>query len=202
MATNDWNLDGTYFEACNCDVACPCVFMSPPSEGECNALVAWHIDKGNYRDVNLDGLSIALAVHAPGHMLEVKWSAAAFVDDRASEDQKNALLTIFSGQAGGHPATIASFVGNMLGVKSVKIDFQSKGKTRSLRLGDVADMEIEAIAGQGGADVTVTNHPFCVAPGYPAVVAKSKQLNLKDFGLNWHITNKNGYYSPFSYSAA
>ena len=33
-------------------------------------------------------------------------------------------------------------------------------------------------------------------------VAKSVQLNLKDTGLNWHITNKNGYYSPFSYSAS
>jgi len=201
MAGNDWKLNGTYFEGCNCETACPCFFMSAPTEGECNALVAWHIDKGYFQNVNLDGLNIALAVHAPGHMLEVKWSAAAFVDDRASEDQKNALLAIFSGQAGGHPAAIASFVGNMLGVKSVKIVFHADGKTRSLRLGDVADMEIEAIPGQGGADVIVTNPPFCVAPGYPGVVAKSKQLNLKDFGLNWHITNKNGFYSPFSYSA-
>lgn len=202
MAGNDWKLTGTYFEACNCEVACPCVFMNAPTEGECNALVAWHIDKGHFQDVNLDGLNVAVAVHAPGHMLEVKWDAAVYVDERASEDQKNALVAIFSGQAGGHPAAIASFVGNILGVRSVAIDYRAEGRTRSLRLGDAADMEIEALPGQGGAEVSVTNPPFCVAPGYPAVVAKSKQLNLKDLGLSWHITNKNGYYSPFSYSPA
>jgi len=202
MAANDWKLDGSYFEACNCDAACPCVFTSAPTEGVCNALVAWHIDKGYFRDVNLDGLNIAIAIHSPGHMLEVKWNVAVYVDERAREDQRHALFSIFSGEAGGHPAAIASFVGVILGVKTVAFDYRAEGKTRSLRLGDVGDMEIEAIQGQGGADVTVTNAPFCVAPGYPAVVAKSVQLNLTDTGLNWHITNKNGYYSPFSYSAS
>jgi len=41
-----WNLSGTYFEACNCDAACPCVFLSNPTEGECTVLVAWHVDPG------------------------------------------------------------------------------------------------------------------------------------------------------------
>lgn len=202
MAKNDWKLEGSYFEACNCNVACPCVFMCAPTEGVCNALVAWHIDKGHYRDVNLDGLNIAIAIHSPGHMLEVKWTVAVYVDVRAGEDQRSALFSIYSGEAGGHPAAIASFVGAILGVKSVAFDYRAEGKTRSLRLGDVGDMEIEALAGQGGAEVTVTNAPFCVAPGYPAVAAKSIELNLKDTGFNWHITNKNGYYSPFSYSAS
>lgn len=202
MAANDWRLEGSYFEACNCDVACPCVFTSAPTEGVCNALVAWHIDKGHFGNVNLDGLNIAIAVHSPGHMLEVKWNVSIYVDERTTEEQRQALFSIFSGEAGGHPAAIASFVGVILGVKTVAFDYRAEGKTRSLRLGDIGDMEIEAMAGQGGADITVTNMPFCVAPGYPAVVAKSVELNLKDTGLSWHITNKNGFYSPFSYSAS
>lgn len=202
MAGYDWKLSGTYFESCNCNVPCPCVCLSPPSEGECTLLIAWHIDKGYFETISLDGLNIALALYVPGHMLDVKWSAAAFVDERASEEQKDALFKIYSGNAGGYPAVFTSFIGSFLGVRSVAIEYRAEGKTRSLRLGDVGDMELEAIVGYGGADVTVNNPPFCVAPGYPSVVAKSKQLNLKDFGFNWHITNKNGYYSPFSYSAA
>ena len=62
-----WKLDGAYFEACNCATACPCVLLSPPTEGECTALVAWHIDEGNFGDVDLDGLNVSLAVHSPGH---------------------------------------------------------------------------------------------------------------------------------------
>jgi len=26
-----WNVVGTYFEACNCAAACPCVFTSAPT---------------------------------------------------------------------------------------------------------------------------------------------------------------------------
>jgi hypothetical protein len=46
-----WQLKGTYFEACNCNVACPCVFLSAPSEGECRVLVAWHVDQGKDGEV-------------------------------------------------------------------------------------------------------------------------------------------------------
>ena len=65
-----WNVAGTYFEACNCDVACPCVFLSQPTTGECKALIGWHIDEGNQGDVSLDGLNVALYVHSPGNMVE------------------------------------------------------------------------------------------------------------------------------------
>ncbi len=46
-----WNLDGTYMETCNCATACPCIFLSDPTEGECGALVGWHIDHGKDGDV-------------------------------------------------------------------------------------------------------------------------------------------------------
>ena len=36
MAEN-WSIKGGFFETCNCEVACPCAFLSPPTEGECKA---------------------------------------------------------------------------------------------------------------------------------------------------------------------
>lgn len=196
-----WSLMGTYFEACSCDVACPCVFLSPPTTGECTLLVGWHIDKGSYGNVTLDGLNVALAVHSPGHMATTKWKAALYFDDKASEAQKNALMQIFTGQAGGHPAALVSFVGEVLGAKSVGIDYHASGKRRSLKIADVAEAEVEAISGAGGADVTVTGHPLAVAPGYAATAAKSKKLSYHDYGLQWEVSEKNGFFSPFAYQA-
>lgn len=196
-----WSLTGTYFEACNCDAACPCVFLSPPTTGECTLLVGWHIDKGSYGNVALDGLNVALAVYSPGHMATTKWKAALYFDDKASEAQGKALMQIFTGQAGGHPAVLVSFVGEVLGAKSVGIDYHAHGKRRSLKIADVVDAEIEAISGAGGSDVTVTGHPLTVAPGYPATVAKSKKLSYHDYGLQWEISEKNGFFSPFAYHA-
>ncbi len=197
---DQWNLSGIYFEACNCDAACPCVFLSPPSTGECTVLVGWHIDEGRFVDADLGGLNVAMAVHSPGHMAEVKWNAALYLDDQADEAQSAALTQIFAGQAGGHPALLASHVGTVLGVNSVAIAFTADGKKRAITIAGVAEANIEAIQGQGGGDVTVTGHPLCISPGEPAVVARSGKLADADHGQSWDITEKNGFFSPFTYA--
>ena len=194
-----WKLNGTYFESCNCAAACPCVFLGPPTEGECTVLVAWHIDSGSFGTTSLDGLNVVLAVYAPGHMLQVKWNGALYLDGRATIAQRDVLTRIFAGQAGGHLANVAACIGQVHGVKVVPIDYRAEGRRRSISIPSVASVEIEGIPGQGDADVTVSNHPFAVAPGYPAVVAKSKRTTYTDYGYNWEITDRNGFYSPFAY---
>jgi len=195
----NWNLSGSYFESCNCEPACPCVFLSPPTTGECTVLIAWHIDDGKYGDVKLHGLNAVLAVHSPGHMAKVKWKDALYLDKNANQSQKDALTQIFSGQAGGHPAALGPFIGQMLGVKSTEIKYMADGKKRSLSIPNVAEAEIEALEGQGGSEITITNHPLTTVPGEPAVVAKSKRLIYHDYGLKWELSEKNGFYSSFTY---
>jgi hypothetical protein len=195
----NWKLTGTYFEACACDVACPCAFLSAPTSGDCSALVGWHIESGKFTNVNLDGLNVALALYSPGHMLEVKWRVALYLDETASEEQKNALTQIFTGQAGGHMANLVPFIGEVLGITNVPIEYETNGKNRRLKIGDVGETEVEAIQNSDGADVTINNPPLGLAPGYPIGVAKSKKLSYKDYGLEWEISGKNGFYSPFTY---
>jgi hypothetical protein len=71
-----WKVSGTYFEACNCAAACPCVFLSAPTEGQCTVMLAWHIEQGSSGGVKLNGLNVALLAHSPGHMLQTKWKVA------------------------------------------------------------------------------------------------------------------------------
>jgi hypothetical protein len=194
-----WQLKGTYFETCNCAVACPCVFLSRPTEGECQVLVAWHADQDEAGATDLSGLNVVMAIHSPGHMMQTKWRVALYLDERASQAQKDALIRIFAGQAGGHLAALASFVGDVLRVASVRIDYQAAGRKRSLSIPDIVSAEIEAIEGQGGSDVTIRGHPLCVAPGEPAVVARSKRLDYTDHHMSWAISDSNGFYSPFAY---
>jgi hypothetical protein len=196
-----WKLDGMYMEACNCKSACPCVFLSPPTEGECTALVGWHIDAGRYGNVTLDGLNVAAAIHSQGTMAESKWRMAMYLDDRASEAQTNALITIFSGQAGGHPAVLAEHVGEVLGVQSAAVEYESQGKRHSLRIGNVGKAETETVPGQNDADVLVTNSPLAVAPGYPSVCDKSTNVRYQDHGYDWSISERNGFHSRFTYQS-
>lgn len=198
--SENWRIDGTYFESCNCDVACPCVFTSAPTEGECEALVAWHIDSGNYGSVSLDGLSVALAVYSPGHMLQTPWKVALYTDDKANAAQSEALVAIFGGQAGGHIASLSGLIGEILGVKSASMEYHGNGRQRSLSIEGVADVAIVGMAGQGDADVAISNHPVAIAPGFSALAATSEKFSYQDHGYHWEFSGKSGFYSPFSYA--
>jgi hypothetical protein len=194
-----WSISGSYFEACNCNVVCPCVFTSDPTTGECTLLLAWHIDKGKYGDVSLGGLSAALAAYAPGNMLKAKWDIALYIDEKGSTPQREALSKIFGGQVGGEPAALGPLVGKVIGVNPVPIFYQAQGKERTMRIPSIATMEIAAIEGQGGKLVTVENPPMTAVPNQPLVAGRSKKLSFHDNGWNWEITGKNGFYAPFSF---
>jgi hypothetical protein len=140
-----------------------------------------------------------MLVYTPGHMLQTKWKVALYLDERADSEQQKALGGIFSGQAGGHLAALAPLIGEVMGVKAVPIDYSAQGKERSLRIPGVMDVEIEALAGQGDALVTIEHHPFTPVPGQTAVVASSKRLNIHDHGIALELNGKNGFYSAFAY---
>ena len=195
----NWILNGGYFETCNCETSCPCIWLQPPSEGNCKLLVAWHIDSGHLNDQSLDGLNVALACYAPGNMKEGGWQAALYVDERATESQFEAITQIFGGRQGGHPSILMSLVSEVLGVKKVRIDYQEEGNKRQLVIPGIAQAEIEAINGIRGGNATIDNPPLCVVTSDPAVVSRSTRYEYQDYDKDWKFTDRNGFYSPFTY---
>ena len=198
MSPQNWSLEGSYFEACSCEAVCPCIFESPPSHGDCSVLYAWHIDSGHSNGASLDGLNVALAAYAGGHMQHVKWLASLYLDERATEPQRQALEAIFTGKSGGHPAVLVGFFERFIDVKSVPIEYRAHGKERAVRIPNIITADVKAISGQQGGDTTVQGHPLCLAPGQPFVVARSKAVVLKDH-WSWDFGGSAGGYSAFKY---
>ncbi|MGR9114144.1 MAG: DUF1326 domain-containing protein [Gammaproteobacteria bacterium] len=194
-----WHLQGSYFETCNCETACPCVWLNPPSEEECKLLVAWHIEMGHFGEVNLDNLNVALVCYAPGNMIDGNWQAALYVDERSDATQFNAISEIFSGQAGGHPQILMSFVSEVLGIKKAKIEFHATPNNRRLSIPDIAQAEIESIQGIRGNEATIMNPPLCVVSSHASIVARSKHYRYNDYRYDWTFSERNGYYSEFVY---
>ena len=194
-----WQAKGDYFETCNCQTLCPCIFLSPPTEGACTVLVGWHIQSGHFDDAVLDELNVAAFFHSPGPMHQGNWSAALYLDSRASDQQGDALVKIFSGQAGGAPGAIRGLISKLLGVKRAEIAYQADGRKRRMTIRDVGESEIEALRGAGGADVTISNHPLAIAPGHPSVVSRSRRLKFSDYGFTLDLSGRTGQFSPFTY---
>ncbi len=198
---SDWKVEGDYFEGCDCNTICPCVYVGPPDPGSCHVALAWHIAKGHFATVKLDGLNVAAVFHSPGHMVTgPKWNAALYLDSRANPAQAEALGKIFSGQAGGHLAAVASFIGSVKGVKAAGIEFEKKGRSRKVRIPNVLELEIEAVKGANEKEEsTLHNASFGAVPGVDPVVAQSKKYSYHDHGYAIELSGKNGFYSSFAY---
>ncbi|HLK85635.1 MAG TPA: DUF1326 domain-containing protein [Candidatus Binataceae bacterium] len=101
MEKVEWLMKGRYLKNCNCIPACPCdtIGIPAPYKG-CEGMGGMLIEQGDFAGVALDGLSWVAVGRWPGALHEGGGEAALFIDERASAEQRNALLTILSGKAG------------------------------------------------------------------------------------------------------
>jgi len=202
-----WQLSGEYFENCNCDFVCPCLFSpagplaAMPTEGNCDVMLAIHINSGNYGDTALDGLNAVIAAHAPdGPMSTPGWKLGLYVDERASEAQRQAMGAILSGGEGGPMAAFAPLVGEILGVKYVPINFQIDGKRRSVEIPQIVNMSVTGVPSMKPDEVvwTEAGHPF--APDRLALATGNDGSIFTDYGMRWDNSGKNGHFAPISWS--
>jgi hypothetical protein len=101
MADVAWRMKGQYIKNCNCIATCPCDTVGFPYPGKgCEGMAGMHVSEGNFGDVKLDGLIWVVAYKWPGALHEGNGSVQAFIEQKATEAQRTALLTILSGDAG------------------------------------------------------------------------------------------------------
>lgn len=142
----NWHLDADYVEACNCDYGCPCNFNGFPTYGFCRALVLYAIRKGNYGDTNLDGIDVVIAVSWPKAIHEGDGTVQLYISKHASESQRNPIVSIFLGKAGGNGpfAIFATTFKYVLEPQFVDIKKKIDGKRSSFSVDGVMDVRVES----------------------------------------------------------
>ncbi len=76
-----WKISGDWFDVCKCNISCPCTFAQAPSDGECQGMLAYHINSGHCGDeTQLDGLNVIMVGGFKGNIWagEAKDAPAAF----------------------------------------------------------------------------------------------------------------------------
>ncbi len=136
-ATVKWTMEADYLQACSCDYGCPCEFSAPPTRGFCEGMGAWRINRGNYGEVSLNGLGVGFAARWPKAIHEGNGTVCIFVDEKASQPQRDALLMIASGNAGGLPfEIIATTFSKILDPLFVPFQFEFDGLNSSVKIGN------------------------------------------------------------------
>jgi hypothetical protein len=201
-----WQIQGQYMETCNCAYLCPCIVTNlagRPTEGGCKAVMGLLIEKGQKDGVKLDGLGFAIVMSSPGPMADGDLTVGLIVDERADQQQTDAIAAISSGAAGGPMAVLAPLVGRMAGIEKRPIRFAAKGMTFAFTAGELVDQACEGVASMADPSVPIyldnTPHPASAK----LALARATRSSFDVFGITWQDASgaRNGHFAPFSWSA-
>jgi hypothetical protein len=156
-----YDLHGYMLEFCNCNVLCPCWIGEDPDNGDCQGILAWHIERGT-----IDGTDVSGRTYAALGVLGV-------IDDGASDAQHTALADVFGGKLGGPLADLAKLIGEVVDVVRANVTTDVVEGTGSLKIGDLVDGHMQAYQGHFGKATNLQESLFATYPGAPAYISKA-----------------------------
>ena len=189
-----WNLDGSYFETCSCDVVCPCTasLSLGATYDRCNVVLVFNVKSGEVEGTDVSGLTVAAVADTPKVMTDGNWRLGVVIDEAASDEQAEKLGAVFSGALGGPMEALGPLVGENLGVERAPIEVTEDGLKHSVRIGDDVDFEIEDVVPFGvetgePAKITGIFHPA----GSELTIAHATRSKINAFGIQYE--GKSGF---------
>jgi len=195
----EWTIKGDYVEACNCDVACQCVWMESPDDDVCTVSLAWHIEEGSYGDVDLSGVDVGMLISTDEGVMfapETEWDIVLLIDETASDDQREALEDIYSGRAGGIWAPVADTHVRSADVTTVPISFSRDGADFSVEIGDAIEMDTSGAVGFNEEVGTISPHPLTKSTEVQTGKSTTATVSYDD-QFTWDVSGNNAYLGDF-----
>jgi hypothetical protein len=196
-----WSITAKYYEACNCELGCPCNMDGFPSHGKCEGSVAFQVMSGQRDGVDLGGAKVAAAVKWPGAIHEGNGAMALFVD--CTDEQRDALLPILTAQDPGLPWEIlAATVTDIHGPFFETIEIEDRGTDSHVRVGDKYDVQLKTftdpVSGEPHEVHMVLPHGFIFTDGLICTTATNR---VDADGVSYDHTGKNAYYCEVEWSS-
>jgi hypothetical protein len=192
--TTRYHVEGRLLEVCTCKAICPCWIGDDPDGGTCDSSLAWRVDSGTVEGVDVAGLTLALSLFIPGNIFAGNWKAVVYVDDKATQEQQDALLKVFTGQLGGGIADLAALIGDVVAVERAPVTFTVSEGKGTLRIGDGIEANLEQLWGPTGT-TTLNNSVFSTIPGSPAYPGKATSFRRSETRHGMADVDLSGYNS-------
>lgn len=183
-----WNLTGSYFETCSCDVICPCTasLSMGATRDRCKVVLVFNVKSGEVDGTDVSGLVVAAVCDTPKVMSDGNWRLGVVIDAAASDEQAEKLGGVFSGALGGPMEALGPLIGENLGVQRLPIEVEEDGLKHSVRIGDEVDFEIEDVVPFGvesgePAKVTGIFHPV----GSELTISRATRSQVNAFGIQY-----------------
>jgi len=204
MAETRWAFTADYVESCNCNYGCPCNFNGFPTNNSCEALVGYHIRQGHYGNMSLDGLNCVYAAAWPDPIHEGNGSATLFISDQAIPSQRDALVDILSGRAGG-AGPFAIFRGTITtwhAPQFVPIEFVFDGHNSRFAVPGTLEVALEGFTNPvSGAPHNVKIELESGFIWKVAHAARTKIMKIVGGGLNFDHSGQNAFHTVVEFRA-
>lgn len=196
-----WVFDADYLQACNCDYGCPCEFAAPPTPGFCEGTGAWLIKTGHCGNVSLDGLGLAFAAHWPAAIHLGGGTVTIFIDERANQEQRQALENIAFGKLGGLPFEIlATTFTTVQPTCFVPFEVHLDGRNSTAQVGEQILFDLEPVKNQVTGDpefVRIEHATGFIFKG--AEVVSARDIRVSSGNINFQYSNKAGFVTEVHY---
>jgi hypothetical protein len=133
-------------EACSCRHGCNCQFEGIPNEGMCDFIIGYDIRAGHVGNVSLDGVKVVVTAKYPKAIHEGNGHVVLYIDDKASEAQVDALVSVLSGLFGGMPwEALAGTIGKLEGPIRSPIEIRHAAERSSVRVPGAIELQLTPI---------------------------------------------------------
>jgi hypothetical protein len=169
------------------------------TNGICFGVLSWLVEEGYAGGVDLTGLAAAFVIRYDDDEPGSPWSFVVHVDERGSEEQRQALAAILTGELGGEAVLRLPWVSKpseLIEVRASPIEIENGPAGHELRVG-------RAITLRASRPFATEEVVACGIPGYdkPGTELLADTLVVDDAPFAWELSGNCAFASPFDYSS-
>jgi hypothetical protein len=201
MAGGKSTVTGSYVEARTAEVFTGgCIMNSEAETVGKQAVLAWKVDRGSFKGIAIDGLSVIAAVSGDRNLGMQEMGGekptvrtAMFVDQRANAAQQIALVAMANELSKG-------LVGTIVQVTSTPIQFVDHGSEINVSAGQVALDVNKHLTHDPTCGAMQWFHPFASMDDAAMGLANQHLFTGSALGTKWSDPNKrSAFFGTFSY---
>jgi hypothetical protein len=197
----DWSMNATLIEACSCPMFCQCYFNPEPaghsghgSMGEaehfCKFNNTFHVNKGSYGNIKLDGIEFWVAgdLGSDFSMGKMDWAALTF-DPSVTKEQREGVAVILT-----HLYAVEWNSFKVTEDAEMEWSYTKDRAVATLDGGKTAEVILNRYPGNNDDPIVISNLKYWGAPKNDGFVLMPNEVNAYHIGDKpFEFKNSNGF---------